>query len=41
LGHRSILSTARYLHLRSERLRHIKSPLDQALGHTPSTVKAG
>jgi len=41
LGHRSILSTARYLHLRSERLRHIKSPLDQALGHTPSTAKAG
>lgn len=41
LGHHSIVSTARYLHLRSERLRQIKSPLDQALGQAPSTAKAG
>lgn len=31
LGHRSIHSTLRYLHLRSERLSQIKSPLDRAL----------
>lgn len=35
LGHRSIHSTLRYLHLRSERLRQIRSPLDRVLDPKP------
>jgi site-specific recombinase XerD len=40
LGHRSIHSTLRYLHLRSERLQQIKSPLDRALEPKQPRVKS-